>query len=42
MSCKTDLGPWNGKIIVDGMVEINVEINPNQSLDLERSNAIGV
>ena len=27
VSCKADLGHWNGKIIVDGMDRINVQKN---------------
>ena len=28
MSCKADLGHWYGKIIVDGMDRINVDMLP--------------
>ena len=34
MSCKTDLGHWYGKIIVDDMVDINVDINETEIFNL--------
>ena len=34
MSCKADLGHWYGKIIVDGMDRINVDINETEIFNL--------
>ena len=34
MSCKADLGHWYGKIIVDGMARINVDINETEIFNL--------
>ena len=34
MSCRTDSGHWDGKTIIDGMADINVDINETEIFNI--------